>query len=97
MAVFYKPGEQKRRPGVFIRIVNRGSDAAGVLPLTPIEPSPDPIPPAETDGITVAYANGLVTLSIPGCTVTYDGNGTVTLSGLSSVECDDNGIVTIGG
>lgn len=97
MAVFYKPGEHKRRPGVYIRIVNRGSDSAGVLPLTPVQPSPGPTPPDETDGITVAYANGIVTMSIPGCTVAYDGNGTVTLSGLASVEYDDNGIVTIGG
>lgn len=95
---FYKPGEQKLRPGVYIRIVNRGSDAAGVLPLTPVQPSPTPTPPDETEGITVTYdGSGIVTLSIPGCTVAYDGNGTVTLSGLASVEHDDNGNVTIGG
>lgn len=97
MAAFYKPGEQKLRPGVYIRIVNRGSDAGGVLATIPVQPTPPPTPPAESDGITVAYTNGLVMLSIPGCTVAYDGNGTVTLSGLASVECDDNGIVTIGG
>lgn len=97
MAAFYKPGEHKRRPGVYIRIVNRGTDAAGVMATIPVQPTPPPTPPAETDGITVAYANGIVTLSIPDCTVAYDGNGTVTLSGLASVEYDDNGIVTIGG
>lgn len=98
MAAFYKPGEHKQRPGVYIRIVNSGSDSAGVLATIPVQPTPTPTPPEETDGITVAYDGiSIVTLSIPGCTVAYDGNGTVTLSGLASVEYDDNGIVTIGG
>ena len=93
---FYKPGEQKRRPGVYIRIVNRGADAVGVLTVTPVEP--DPSPPIEIDGFTVLYdSSGAVALYIPGCTVTDDGNGTVTLSGLTSAAYDDNGKVTIGG
>ena len=93
---FYKPGEQKRRPGVYIRIVNRGADAAGVLSLTPDES--DPAPPIEIDGFTVLHdSSGTVALYIPGCTATYDGKGTVTLSGLTSAAYDDNGKVTIGG
>ena len=91
---FYKPGEQKKRPGVYIRIVNRGADAAGVLSVTPEESDP----PIEIDGFTVLHdSSGAVALYIPGCTATYDGNGTVTLSGLTSAEYDDNGKVTIGG
>ena len=89
---FFNPGERKNRPGVYLRIVNRGAASS--------EPYPQvtPAPPDETEGITVTYDDsGLVTLSIPGCTVTTDGNGTVTLSGLTApVTYDDAGNVTIG-
>ena len=100
MAGFYTDGERKYRPGVYLRIVNSGADAAkaAIHQVTPT-PTPPPTPPDETDGITVAYdSSGLVTLAIPGCTVTHDGNGTVTLSGLTvPVTYDEAGNVTIGG
>lgn len=94
MAGFYTDGERMRRPGVYLRIVNRGADAALAAAAAPVAPAP----PELTDELTVAYAAGVVTLMLPlGCTVTHDGNGTVTLSGLTSVAYDDDGIVTIGG
>lgn len=101
MAGFYNEGERKKRPGVYLRIVNRGA-ASSVPAYPPVipTPTPPPTPPSEdTDVITVAYdANGIVTLAIPGCTVTYDGNSTVTLSGLTvPVTYDGAGNVTIGG
>lgn len=97
---FFKPGERKKRPGVYLRIVNRG--AASSEPAAQVTPTPIPpvIPPEDPDGITVAYSSTsrLVTLNIPGCTVSYDGNGTVTLSGLTVPVMDDgNGNITIGG
>lgn len=96
---FFTPGEKKARPGVFVRIVNRGADRSE--PAAIVEPTPIPpvIPPDDPNGITVAYdSSGLVTLSIPGCTVTHDGKGTVTLSGLTVPVTDDgNGNITIGG
>jgi hypothetical protein len=96
---FFKTGERKKRPGVYLRIMNRG--AASSEPAAIVQPTPIPpvIPPDDPDGITVAYdSSGLVTLSIPGCTVTHDGNGTVTLSGLTVPVTDDgNGNITIGG
>lgn len=97
---FFKPGERKKRPGVYLRIVNRG--AASSEPAAIVQPTPIPpvIPPDDPDGITVAYnsTSRLVVLNIPGCTVTHDGNGTVTLSGLTvPVTDDDNGNITIGG
>ena len=88
----YRIGEQKSRPGVYLRTVNRGKnvEAATVLII------PDPIVPV--DGMTVQYAAGIVTLTLPkGFTVSYDGAGTVTISGLASVTYDDAGNVTIGG
>lgn len=100
MAGFYSDGERKRRPGVYLRIVNRGAaSSAPTYPQVTPTPTPPPTPPIETDGITVAYdSSGLVTLTIPGCTVTHDGNGTVTLSGLTvPVTYDNAGNVTIGG
>ena len=99
MSVFFNDGERKQRPGVYLRIVNRGADSTAPA-YQQVTPTPPPSPPSDdTDGITVFYdASGLVTLSIPGCTVTHDGNGTVTLSGITvPVTHDDNGIVTIGG
>lgn len=95
MAGFYNKGEQKRRPGVYLRIANRGDDKSA--PAYP-QVTPTPPPSDDTEGITVVYdSSGLVKLSIPGCTVTHGGNGTVTLSGLASVTHDNNGNVTIGG
>lgn len=92
---FYHIGERKERPGVYLRIVNRGtvSYAPAYPPVTP------PAPPDETEGITVAYdGRGLVTLSIPRGTVSYDDNGIVTLSIPDcTVSYDGNGTVTIGG
>ena len=78
------------RPGTRIRIVNREPEAR-LIPITETDPP-------ETGGIMVTYdsSNSLVTLSIPGCSVTHDHNGTVTLSGLSMVAYDDEGNVTIG-
>ena len=89
--------ELVKRPGLHLRIINRGDAAepAAIVQPTPIPPI---IPPDDPDGITVAYDSGLVILSIPGCTVTHDGNGTVTLSGLTVPVTDDgDGNITIGG
>ena len=97
MAGFYNDGEQKRRPGVYIRIVNGGDDiSAPAYPQVTPEPTP---PTGDTDGITVAYdASGLATLAVPGGTVTHDGKGTVTLScPTMTVTNDGAGNVTIGG
>lgn len=96
---FFQPGERKVRPGVYLRIVNRGADSAKPAAIVQPTPIPPVTPPDDPNGITVAYdSSGLVTLSIPGCTVTHDGNGTVTLSGITvPVTHDNNGTVTIGG
>lgn len=96
---FFTPGEKKIRPGVFVRIVNRGADSGDVAAIVEPTPIPPVIPPEDPNGITVAYdSSGIVTLSIPGCTVTHDGNGTVTLSGITVPVTDDgNGNITIGG
>ena len=91
----YRIGEQKPRPGVYLRTVNRGKnvEAATVLIIPdPVVPEPEP-----TDGMTVQYAAGIVTLTLPnGCTVDYDGAGTVTLTGIALVS-SEGGRVTIGG
>lgn len=90
---FYKIGERKNRPGVYLRFVDRGKDA-GKVAAAPAKPEP----PDLTDELIVEYRAGVVTLMLPiGCTVAYDGEGTVTLSGLESVAYEDDGIVTIGG
>ena len=99
MAGFFTKGERKRRPGVYLRIVNRGAGSSEPTYLQ-VTPAPTPTHPSDdTDGITVAYdGSGHVTLAIPGCIVTTDGNGTVTLSGLTvPVRDDGNGNITIGG
>lgn len=91
---FYNVGEKKIRPGLYMRIVNRGTDAARAAAAVPVEPGT----PELTDELIVAYSAGVVTLTLPkGSTVSYDGAGTVTLSGLESVAYDDEGNVTIGG
>ena len=36
---FYKRGESKRRPGVYMRFVNRGKDWAEAVPVTPSDPA----------------------------------------------------------
>lgn len=99
---FYTPGEQKARPGVYLRIVNRatGSVVAEIPPVTPA-PTPPPItpdPPAETDGLMVSYdGSSVVTLTLPeGSTVSY-ADGTVTIAGLDEAVSYEDGIVTIGG
>lgn len=97
---FFKPGERKNRPGVYLRIMNRGAASSEPAAIVAPPPIPPVIPPDDPDGITVAYSSTsrLVVLNIPGCTVTYDGNGTVTLSGLTVPVTDDgNGNITIGG
>ena len=97
---FYNIGERKKRPGVYLRIVNRGADAAIAavsLPVTPT-PTPDPEPPVETDGLMVSYdGSSVVTLTLPeGSTVSY-ADGTVTIAGLTEAVSYADGIVTIGG
>ena len=37
---FYKSGESKRRPGVYMRFVNRNVDAVATAPVTPPYPEP---------------------------------------------------------
>ena len=97
---FYTPGEQKKRPGVYLRIVNRGADssepAAIVEPIPPVTPPDDP--PVETDGLMVSYdGSSVVTLTLPaGSTVSY-ADGTVTIAGLDAAVSYADGIVTIGG
>jgi len=94
MAGFYKTGETKKRPGVYMRIVNRGADAVSAEITIPAAPTP----PELTEELIVSYRAGVVRLTLPlGCTVTHDGSGNVTLSGLESVVYDDEGNVTIGG
>lgn len=94
MSMFYENGEKKNRPGLYLRIVNRGKDAARAAASVPVEPEM----PELTDELTVAYTADVVTLTLPqGSTVSYDGAGTVTLTGLTSVTYDDEGNVTIGG
>ena len=99
---FFTPGEKKIRPGVFVRIVNRGVDVGDVaaMPVTPT-PTPPPIPPdppVETDGLMVSYdGSSVVTLTLPkGSTVSY-ADGTVTIAGLTEAVSYADGIVTIGG
>lgn len=96
---FYTPGERKARPGVYLRIVNRGADSSE--PAAIVEPTPPPItpdPPVETDGLMVSYdGGGVVTLTLPeGSTVSY-ADGTVTIAGLTEDVSYADGIVTIGG
>lgn len=99
---FFKPGERKKRPGVYLRIVNRatGSVEAEIPQVTPT-PTPPPVtpdPPVETDGLMVSYdGSGIVTLTLPaGSTVSY-ADGTVTIAGLTEAVSYADGIVTIGG
>lgn len=64
---FYQIGEQKNRPGVYLRIANRGADivTASPLPVTPPQ-TPDSEPPVETDGLLVSYdGSNVVTLTLP--------------------------------
>lgn len=97
MAGFYNDRERKYRPGIYMRIVNRGTEAARAAAAVPVEPD-QPDHPELTDELIVAYSAGIVTLTLPkGSTVSYDGAGTVTLAGLESVAYDDEGNVTIGG
>ena len=37
---FFKSGESKRRPAVYMRFVNRGKDLAVAVPVTPSYPDP---------------------------------------------------------
>ena len=37
---FYKSGESKHRPGVYMRFVNRGKDWDEAVPVTPSYPDP---------------------------------------------------------
>lgn len=96
---FFKPWERKKRPGVYLRIVNRGaasSESAAIVQPTPIPPV---IPPDDdTDGLMVSYdGSGVVTLTLPvGSTVSY-ADGTVTIAGLTEAVSYADGIVTIGG
>lgn len=99
MAIFYNAGEEKKRPGVYLRIVNRGAytDSIASDPVVPNYPE-IPDTPDQDDGLIVSYLSGVVTLTLPvGITVSHDGSGTVKLSGLRSVAYDDEGNVTIGG
>lgn len=91
---FYNIGERKNRPGVYLRIVNRGADAAQAEAAAPVAPAP----PELTDEMIVSYRAGVVTLTLPeGSTVSYDGAGTVTISGLTEAVTYEDGSVTIGG
>lgn len=91
---FYKSGEQKIRPGVYLRVANRGTISATAF--NPVPPMPDP--PVETDGLMVSYDGvSVVTITLPnGYTVSY-ADGTVTLAGLTEAVSHKDGIVTIGG
>lgn len=95
---FYNSGERKNRPGVYLRIVNRGEAAAPAVASLPVTPTPDPEPPVETDGLMVSYdGSSVVTLTLPeGSTVSY-ADGTVTIAGLTEAVSYADGIVTIGG
>lgn len=88
---FYNIGE-KTRPGVYLRIVNRGADSGDAAAIV------QPTPPVETDGLMVSYdGSGIVTLTLPeGSTVSY-ADGTVTIAGLTEPVSYADGIVTIGG
>lgn len=96
---FFRKGERKTRPGVYLRIMNRG--AASSEPAAIVQPTPIPpvIPPDDdTDGLMVSYdGSGVVTLTLPeGSTVSY-ADGTVTIAGLDADVSYADGIVTIGG
>lgn len=94
MAGLFNAGERKYRPGVYLRIVNRGADAAQAEIHAPVAPAP----PELTDEMLVSYSAGVVTLTLPeGSTVSYDGAGTVTISGLTESVTYEDGTVTIGG
>lgn len=91
---FYKSGERKHRPGLYMRLVNRGTDTGRFVAVAPEEPEK----PELSDDLIVSYGSGVVTITLPlGSTVSYDGNGNVTISGLTSAAYDDEGNVTIGG
>lgn len=99
---FFRKGERKTRPGVYLRIMNRGaasSEPAAIVQPTPIPPVvPPDDPPVETDGLMVSYdGSSVVTLTLPeGTTVSY-ADGTVTIAGLTEAVSYADGIVTIGG
>lgn len=99
---FFKPGERKKRPGVYLRIINRGADnaePAAIVEPTPIPPViPPDDPPVEADGLMVSYdGRSVVTLTLPeGSTVSY-ADGTVTIAGLDAAVSYADGIVMIGG
>lgn len=71
MAVFYKPGEAKKRPGAYMMIANRGSwtdldaDPFGPKPDTPEPDAPTPDTPssgytrlADRTGVLLKTADG---------------------------------------
>lgn len=100
MAMFYKPGEEKERPGVYIQIIDRGVDGEDVEFGSLVRPNEPPPPKFDTDGITVSYdaTSKTATLFIPGGIVSTDGNGTVILLGVPApASYDDNGNAKIGG
>ena len=94
MAAFYFAGERKRRPGVYIRLKNIGSDNIKIK-----TPTPGEIEPGETT-LTVDYdeATNALTINGSGILVSHDGNYTVALiiPGVT-VSHDGAETVTIGG
>lgn len=80
----YHIGEHKVRPGVYRRIVDRGEDTSGLPVSAPVLPDIPDIPdiPDEPQLMTVAYAAGVVTITLPkGGKVSYEDNGIVTIGG----------------
>ena len=56
---FYNSGERKSRPGVYIQIVNRGSDATMRAAAAPTPPPYEPGATTEQIGDTLYIANNV--------------------------------------
>ena len=56
---FYKRGESKRRPGVYLRLVNRNVDAAGAVATAPVTP-PSPSYPEPSQNMLLKDRNGVL-------------------------------------
>lgn len=84
-----------KRPGVYRTIVNLGHDIFSAIKAAQSSTG------GESGGgsLTVTYdaETKTVIVTAPGVTVTHDGAGTVTITGLTAAVSHDGGTVTIGG
>ena len=102
--IIYRNGEKKKRTGAYMRFGNR--DAYKNMATTKTEtlnpepdiPTPEPPTPDETNNTMVYYSAGRVRMVDEDYHVTHDGDGKVTITGVTSVDAQNGtGKVIIGG